>query len=374
MSEANILAINVGSSSVKAGVTAFPGSRERFHAELPLQGGAIETLLGDIAERLIEDRAATIDAVGHRVVHGGDRFEPLPLDASALADLDRLAHLAPLHNPPALAGIRAALARWPRARHYAVFDTAFHQHMPAVAATYAVPEAWRAAGLRRFGFHGLSHGAVAQAVASALGRRADQLRIVSCHLGNGASACAIDRGASRDTSMGMTPLEGLVMGTRPGDLDSGAAGHLRRTLGLSLEDFENALHHECGLAALGGHGGDFRRIEQAAAAGDERAAFAIEAFAYRVRKYIGAYAAAMGGLDALAFTGGIGERSWSIRERICEPLGFLGLRLDTRRNRAARAGGADAIQLQADGAPVPVLAVAAREERAIAEQVFAGLS
>ena len=369
-----ILALNVGSSSVKAALVESPRGAERLRVELPLHGRTIEEIVGAVADQVRRDAVGSLAAIGHRVVHGGPRFDPLPLDPGSLGALDELASLAPLHNPPALRGVRAALAHWPAVPHFAVFDTAFHQRMPAVAATYAVPEAWRATGLRRFGFHGLSHGAVMEAVASALRARPESLRIVSCHLGNGASACAIDRGASCDTSMGMTPLEGLVMGTRPGDLDSGAAGHLQRTLGLSVDEFERGLQHDSGLAGLAGHGGDFRRIEQAAADGDERAAFAIEVFAYRVRKYIGAYAAAMGGIDALAFTGGIGERSWSARARICGSLGFLGISIDEERNRAAHAAGADAIPVQRDGAAVAVLVVKAREELAIAQQVSASLS
>ena len=371
---ASILAINVGSSSVKAGLSKFPGEHEQFHFDLPLQQNGVEDLVDHLADRLAATDAVPIDAIGHRVVHGGDRFEPLHVDAGTLGALDELSALAPLHNPPALSGIRAALARWPNAQHFAVFDTAFHRRMPAVASTYAVPEAWRQAGLRRFGFHGLSHAGVMETVSEALGARPEMLRIVSCHLGNGASACAMDRGVSRDTSMGMTPLEGLVMGTRPGDMDIGAAGHLHRTLGLSLSDFERALNHDCGLAALAGYDGDFRRIEEAAAMGDERAAFAIEAFCYRVRKYIGAYAAAMGGLDVVAFTGGIGERSGSTRTRICASLGFLGIEMDEQRNHDARLGDADAIQVQRKGAAVRVLVVKAREERTIAKHVFASLS
>ena len=365
-----ILAINVGSSSVKAGLVEEPAGAERLHLQLPLAGQPIEDVVASLSSRLREHDEPSVDAVGHRVVHGGDRFEPLPITAGTLAELDALSHLAPLHNPPALRGVRAALAHWPAVPHFAVFDTAFHRRMPAIASTYAVPQSWRSSGVRRFGFHGLSHGAVAAVVARELGRASDSLRIVSCHLGNGASACAINRGVSCDTSMGMTPVEGLVMGTRPGDLDAGAAAHVLRATGMTPEAFEHALQHDCGLAALAGHGGDFRRIEAAASSGDERSIFALDLFAYRVRKYIGAYAAAMEGLDAIAFTGGIGEHSSSMRARICSSLGFLGVRVDEALNAATDLSGVDAVPIHGEGTAVGVLVVKAREERAIARHVF----
>jgi acetate kinase len=309
-----ILVINVGSSSVKLSVTELPAGAQVFKADLPLGSETVEAVLASIPRLLEAQRVSGIDAVGHRVAHGGDRFrEAARIDDALLAEIEALNVLAPLHNPPAVAGIRFAQLRWPDVPHVAVFDTAFHADMPAAATTYAVPEEWRRAGIRRFGFHGSSHKYVMERVARALEVSPAELRIVSCHLGNGASVCAIERGRSIDTSMGMTALEGLVIGSRSGDIDPGVAGHVHRTLGLSLEEIEDALYRRSGLVALSGRGNDLRDIEAAAAQGDGPAQLALTVYAYRARKYIGAYAAAMGGLDVLAFTGGIGENSASMR-------------------------------------------------------------
>ncbi len=272
------------------------------------------------------------DAVGHRVVHGGDKFTaPALIDEQVIAAIEAAISLAPLHNPVNLAVIRMARHLWPTVPQVAVFDTAFHQTMPDYAHTYAVPSEWRAMGVRRYGFHGTSHKYVALRTAESLGRPLQSLRIISCHLGNGASLCAIARGLSLDTSMGMTPLEGLVMGSRAGDVDPGVFSYLSRTLGLDATQVEQALNRDSGLKALAGTH-DMRAIEEMAVAGDQSAQLAIEVYSYRVRKYVGAYAAVMGGLDALVFTGGIGENSATLRRRICEGLGFLGLRLDERGN------------------------------------------
>ncbi|MFB9570686.1 acetate/propionate family kinase, partial [Saccharopolyspora hordei] len=250
-----------------------------------------------------------LDAIAHRVAHGGAEFTaPALLDSATLARIEALTPLAPLHNPANLDGVAAARATWPDLPQWAVFDTSFHLTNPAPATTYAVPETWRATGLRRFGFHGTSHKYVAQRAAEALGQPLRDLRIISLHLGNGASACAIARGESIDSSMGMTPLEGLIMGTRSGDVDPGLFGYLAREMGLGVAEIEDALYAESGLKGLTGSS-DMRDVEDRAAAGDAQAQLAINIYAYRARKYIGAYAAAMGGLDALVFTGGIGENS-----------------------------------------------------------------
>ena len=230
-----ILVINVGSSTVKLSVAEMPAGDELFKGELPVGEQEVAAVLGSIPALLDAKGIATIEAVGHRVTHGADRFlKATRIDDSVIAAIESLNPLAPLHNPPAVAGIRVARARWPDVPQVAVFDTAFHGDMPPQATTYAVPEEWRQTGVRRFGFHGTSHKYVMERVAQALGVSPRELRIVSCHLGNGASICAIERGVSIDTSMGMTPLEGLVMGSRSGDIDPGIAGHVHRTLGLSF--------------------------------------------------------------------------------------------------------------------------------------------
>jgi acetate kinase len=273
-----------------------------------------------------------------------------------------------MHNPPALAGIKVAGDAWPGVPQVAVFDTAFHQTIPERATTYAVPLPWREAGLRRYGFHGTSHKYVMLRVAEELKTPATELRIVSCHLGNGASICAIERGASVDTSMGMTPLEGLVMGTRSGDVDPGIFAYLHRTLGLSVADIEHALYHASGLAALSALGNDMRDIEKRAAESDKQAQLAIQVYVHRVRKYIGAYAAAMGGVDVIAFTGGIGENSASMRRRVCSGFEFLGLAIDDDRNEGVQLTGSEAPQIQRENSRVRIIVTQAREQWMIAQE------
>ena len=365
-----ILVMNVGSSSVKLSVTDLPAGAQAFKAELPIGARSAQEALDSIPALLEAQGVSGIEGVGHRVAHGGERFrEATRIDDSVLAEIESLSPLAPLHNPPAVVGIRIARAVWPDAAQVAVFDTSFHGDMPAQATTYAVPEDWRQAGVRRFGFHGTSHKYVMERVAQALEVSPRELRIVSCHLGNGASLCAIERGVSIDTSMGMTPLEGLVMGSRSGDIDPGLAGHVQRTLGLSTEQIEDALYRRSGLAALSGRGSDLREVEGAAAQGDTRAQLALAVYAYRARKYVGAYAAAMGGLDVLAFTGGIGENSASMRRRICDRLEFLGLRLDEQANAALRLEGFEAAEIQHAHSRVKVIVTQTREQWMIAQEV-----
>jgi acetate kinase len=370
-----ILVVNVGSATVKVSVTDTTVGEQVFKAELPVVDGDVEPALSSIGGRLDGENLGAVHAVGHRVVHGGEAYrEPALIDERVLAQLESLNALAPLHNPPAIAGIRAALRRWPGIPQVAVFDTAFHSTMPDRATTYAVPQEWRRSGVRRFGFHGTSHKYVMERVAEATGVSAHELRIISCHMGNGASLCAIERGKSIDTSMGMTPLEGLVMGTRSGDVDPGLFGHLDRVLGISPAQAESVLYQRSGLAALSGRGNDLRAIEAAAEEGDLRAQLAIEVFAYRARKYVGAYAAAMGGLDALAFTGGIGENSAEMRMRVCEGLEFLGLRLDEVGNARVRLRGYEAVAIHDSRFPVRVFVTQAREQWMIAQEVHRLLS
>ena len=369
----HILSLNAGSATLKFGV--FDPASATPLMESTIDRPTVDAAAFDeIERRLREADMAEFDAVGHRVAHGGPRLsEAVLVDADTEREIEQAAPLAPQHNPVALAGIRLARERWPGLPQVAVFDTAFHAGMPEQAVAYAVPQAWRDAGVRRYGFHGLSHRHVLEAVSGLLERSPEQLRIVSCHLGNGASLCAIDRGRSIDTSMGMTALEGLVMGTRSGDLDPGVPGFVARTLGLGLAEIEAALYHDSGLKALSGIGPDLREIEALARQGHAGARTALQIHAYRVRKYIGAYAAAMGGCDAIAFTGGAGENSAALRRRILEGLEFLGVRLDEDRNESFGASSAVAAELQMPRSQVAVLAVRAREQWGIARETAAVL-
>ncbi|ABM39799.1 acetate/propionate family kinase [Polaromonas naphthalenivorans] len=370
-----ILVINAGSSSVKFSVFDMDTQTTRFKHEIEIGTIGFKATLAQIPVALVEAGETRIDAIGHRVAHGGEHFRDATLvDDDVIAAIEVLAPLAPLHNPPALYGIETGRIYWPNAPQIAVFDTAFHASIPACAHTYAVPQAWRKAGLRRYGFHGTSHKYVMERVAQELKASTRDLRIISCHLGNGASVCAIDRGVSVDTSMGVTALEGLVMGSRSGDVDPGIFGYLQRSLALSIDEIENALYHESGLTALSGLGNDMRRIETAAAEADPQAQLALNVFAYRARKYIGAYAAAMGGCDVLAFTGGIGENSASMRRRICDRLEFLGLYLDEDRNSSVKLDGFAAPQIQQPHSRIRVIVTQTREQWMIAKEVHRFLS
>jgi acetate kinase len=370
-----ILVINAGSSSIKFSVFDMDAQTTRFKHEFGIGTQGFEATLAQIPTVLEKAGETHIDAIGHRVAHGGERFRDATLiDDSVMAAIEELSPLAPLHNPPALHGIRTGRACWPKAPQIAVFDTAFHGSIPPCAHTYAVPRAWRDAGLRRYGFHGTSHKYVMERVAQELDASARDLRIISCHLGNGASVCAIDRGVSVDTSMGMTALEGLVMGSRSGDVDPGIFGYWQRSLDLSIDQIENALYREGGLVALSGLGNDMRRIEAAAAEANPQAQLALNVFAYRARKYIGAYAAAMGGCDVLAFTGGIGENSASMRRRICDRLEFLGLYLDEDRNSSPQLDDFAAPQIQQPHSRIRVIVTQTREQWMIAKEVHQCLS
>ncbi|MCH2241594.1 MAG: acetate/propionate family kinase [Aquabacterium sp.] len=369
----HILSLNAGSATLKFGV--FDPASATPLMEATIEHPAVDAAAFDEIERRLRDAGMpAIDAVGHRVAHGGPRLSEAALvDADTEREIDQAAPLARQHNPVALAGIRLARERWPGLPQVAVFDTAFHAGMPEEASLYAVPQAWRDVGVRRYGFHGLSHRHVLEAVSGALDRAPEDLRIISCHLGNGASVCAIDRGRSIDTSMGMTALEGLVMGTRSGDLDPGVQAFVARRLGLDPAQIEAALYHDSGLKALSGIGADLREIEARARQGHAGARTALQVHAYRVRKYIGAYAAAMGGCDAVAFTGGAGENSAALRRRILEGLQFLGVRLDEDRNESFGASGAAVAELQAPRSQVAVLAVRSREQWVIARETAAVL-
>ena len=277
-------------------------------------------------------RPQDLYAVGHRVVHGGDLFRsPAVVDDAVIDAIQDLVPLAPLHNPGNLAGIRAARAAFPTTPQVAVFDTAFHQTLPPHAFTYAVPREWRERHrVRRYGFHGTSHAYVSRRLATLLGRDVSETNVVVLHLGNGASAAAVAGGACIDTSMGLSPLEGLVMGTRPGDLDPALPSHLARE-GVPIEDYDRALNAGSGLRGLTGTN-DFREVERLVEAGDPAAALALDIVSYRIAKYVGSYAVALGRLDGIAFTAGIGEHSPRLRAEVLARLGLLGIRVDPDRN------------------------------------------
>jgi len=322
-----ILVLNAGSSSLKYKLFDGDPLRERV-------GGVIEQIpSGGYAEAMVQMEGrlkthglaslAEVDAIGHRVVHGGERFvESTRIDEEVIGAIASLIPLAPLHNPANLEGIRTARAHAPGVPQVAVFDTAFHQQMPQKAYRYALPKTLYAeAGVRRYGFHGTSHAYVARQAAAELGKALSETNLITLHLGNGASACAIRGGVSVDTSMGMTPLEGLVMGTRSGDLDPAILFYLARERGYTLEALDRLLNRESGLFGLCGEN-DMRRIHARIEEGDPDAALALEIFVYRIRKYIGAYVAVLGEVDALVFTGGIGENDAVVRERIVADLPF----------------------------------------------------
>ena len=366
----NILVLNAGSSTLKAkllnpesGETLLSVAVERIG-----EGGVTyQTAVGQVLERAASH---AVSAVGHRVVHGGERFTSASvIDDATEAAIDACSPLAPLHNPANLAGIRAARLALPNVPHVAVFDTAFHARLPRRAKTYAIDSAIADKhGIRRYGFHGTSHAYIADLAAKHLKRPLSELRLVSLHLGNGASACAIELGHSTDTSMGLTPLEGLVMGTRSGDIDPGALIALLRA-GLSVDELDTLLTKKSGLAGMSGAGQDLRDIEKRAAEGDDRCRLAITVYSHRVRKYVGAYAAAMGGLDAVLLTGGVGENSVSMRRRILQRFDFLGLVFDEDLNSDARVSHeAPVSDVSSEVSRVRALVIKTNEELSIARQ------
>lgn len=354
-----VLVLNTGSSSVKYQLVDNSTGRR-------VLGGIVEEVadhavaLAQIGEALSE---VAIDAIGHRIVHGGERFsEPTLVDESVVEAVRALVPLAPLHNPANLLGLEEARRRWPDLPHVAVFDTAFHRTLPPAAARYAVPEAWYTEhGVRRYGFHGTSHRSVARRAAEMLGRPLDELDLITAHLGNGASMTAIAKGRSVETSMGFTPLEGLVMGTRSGDVDPGVIAHVGHSSGRPPLEVIGDLNHASGLLGLGGSS-DLREILARRARGDERAHLAFDVFCHRIRKYVGAYLAVLGRCDAIVFTGGIGERSAEVRAAALDGLGGLGIALDPERNAAHGS------VISVADAGISVLVVPADEEGEIARQ------
>ena len=337
-----ILVVNPGSSSLKV------------------------SLLDDGLE--VPDDGGPYDAIGVRFVHGGDRSEAVRVSDEVLDDLAKVSDLAPLHNPPALAAARDLAAEHSDVPVVACFDTGFHATMPPAASTYALPREWvERWGLRRYGFHGLSHAYASRRAAELLRRPLEQLRIVTCHLGGGASLCAVRGGRSVDTTMGMTPMEGLVMQTRSGSIDPGLMLHLLRTRGVTPDELERVLDRESGLRGLTGTSGDMQEVQAAVASGSAAAAEGLAVYVHRLVRETGAMAASLGGLDALVFTGGVGEHAAGLRRDVVARLGFLGLGVDELLNAEA-SGDAD---VSASGAPGSTLVVTAREDLEIERQVRA---
>ena len=359
-----ILVVNAGSSSLKLSVVDAAGRTVLARSHPALSGDDLVA-----AARGVLEAAPGVTASGHRVVHGGDRFQrPTIIDEAAEADLRALEDLAPLHNPPATQAIHVLHELRPDLPAVACFDTAFHATLPAAASTYALPTAWSERWpLRRFGFHGLSHAWIARRVPDLLDRPAAGLRLVSCHLGAGASLAAVEGGRSIDTTMGFTPLDGLVMATRSGSIDPGMLLWVQRHGRISPEDAESALDRDAGLLGLSGRSSDMREVVAGADAGDARCRLAFDVYLHRLRAGVAAMAAAMGGLDAIAFTGGVGEGSGRVRAAAAEGLGFVGVAVDAELNRAAD-GSRDMLITQ-PGSAVVAAVVHAREDLEIARQV-----
>ncbi len=343
------------------------GQKVMFEGEILDHKIGIEYILGVISsvKHGCIKRLDEITAVGHRVVHGGELFtESKLVNEAVIAALEKYTELAPLHNPPNLKGIYALRSLIPSIPQVAVFDTAFHTSMPKHAYMYAIPYAlYKKYGIRRYGFHGTSHRYVSARACEILGVNPKGLKIITCHLGNGASVCAIKDGISVDTSMGFTPIEGLIMGTRSGDVDMGVVSYIMDKEKIGTKSASILFNKHSGLLGISGVSSDSREIREAATKGDERCALAMKMFDYRVRKYIGAYAAAMGGIDLLIFTGGIGENSDTNRTGICEGLEFLGIELDELINTGLRS---KEITISKPGSKVKVMVVPTNEELMIA--------
>jgi acetate kinase len=367
-----VFVVNSGSSSIKYQVVDLETSKAVISGlveRIGEPGSAVSdhTVGMSIVLAKLGPLGDNILAVGHRVVHGGSDFAgPTLITDDVERDIESLSRLAPLHNPPNLLGIRAARKALPDVPHVAVFDTAFHQTMPPAAYTYAVPtdiaEEYK---VRRYGFHGTSHKFVSEQAASMLGKPLADVRTIVLHLGNGASVTAVDGGKSVDTSMGLTPLQGLVMGTRSGDIDPAVVFHLNRAAGMSIDELDVLLNRKSGLLGLTGMN-DMRDVQEAASGGDERAELALRVWRHRIRHYIGAYFAQLGGLDALVFTAGVGENNALLRRRAVAGLEHMGIRIDADRNELISKR---ARVISPDGAPVTVMVIPTNEELEIARQV-----
>ncbi|MGI5971374.1 MAG: acetate/propionate family kinase [Oscillospiraceae bacterium] len=396
-----ILVINTGSSSLKYQLfdsaerkALAKGNCERigidgkichtkfgtptYKAEIRMENhsDAIKVVLELLADKDkgVLQSMSEIDAVGHRVVHGAETFsDSVLVTDKVLAALDECISLAPLHNPPNIIGINACKEVMGDVPQVAVFDTAFHQTMPPKAFLYAIPyKFYEKYKIRRYGFHGTSHRYVSSRAAELMGRSLNDLKIISCHLGNGSSVCAVDKGKSVDTSMGFTPLVGLPMGTRSGDIDPTIIQFIMEHERINVDEVMTILNKESGLLGISGLSSDFRDLSYAASEGDTRAQNAVDIFTYSVRKVVGSYAAAMHGVDALVFTGGIGENADTARQAIAEGLGFMGLQLDKDKNRGFREEGI----ISADYSPAKIFVIPTQEELMIAldtEQIVKNL-
>ncbi|WP_129597278.1 acetate/propionate family kinase [Anaerophilus nitritogenes] len=389
----NILVINCGSSSLKYQLVNMSdesvlakGLVERIGIEGSVLKHEIEGMdkvviktpmkdhkvaLGLVLNALVDEKhgaikdMSEIGAVGHRVVHAGEKFSAsVVITNEVMKALEECIELAPLHNPANLMGIDACKELMPNTPMVAVFDTAFHQTMPKASYIYPLPyELYEKYGVRRYGFHGTSHRYVCQRAADFIGKKLEDLKIITCHLGNGASLAAIDHGKCIDTSMGFTPLEGLVMGTRCGDIDPAIVTYIMEKEKLDLEGVNNLLNKQSGVLGISGVSSDFRDIENAAEEGNERAQLALDAFDQRVKKYIGSYAALLGGVDILVFTAGLGENSKTNRADICKDLEFMGIKIDPQKNNIR---GEDAV-ISTEDSSVKVLVIPTNEELMIAQ-------
>ncbi|MBW9088495.1 acetate kinase [Rhizobium wenxiniae] len=387
--QSHVLIINCGSSSLKFSLFAGedrtavvsglaenlgqPESRlilkeNDAKVTIALDGGSHDAALRRLMDSLKErDLLDAIGAVGHRIVHGGERFiKAIRLDTAVLDEIDALSYLAPLHNPANVLGVRVAMEVLGWVPHVAVFDTSFHMTIPQAAHAYAIPQTYRDAGVRRYGFHGTSHGFVAKEAVELLGLDPKDHGLVIAHLGNGSSATAVLNGESVDTSMGLTPLEGLVMGTRSGDIDPGAIFHIARQEKLSIDELDTLLNRKSGLLGLSGLSNDCRTLESAAAEGHEGAVLALDAMVHRLARYIGGLATSLPRLDAIVFTGGIGENSASVRRKTIARLKVLGISLDEETNGQMFGGRCGVIS--ASDSRTAVAVIATNEEWAIANE------
>lgn len=345
----------------------FDGDKVKLEGEILDHQTGIEYLLGMMIseKRGVIKSLHEINAVGHRLVHGGEFFKSsCYLDDLTIKAVEDCSDLAPLHNPANLKGIYAMKNLLPDVPQVGVFDTSFHQTMPDYTFMYALPYSlYKKYGIRRYGFHGTSHSYVSKRACEVLNRDYNSQRIITCHLGNGASITAIKDGKSFDTSMGLTPVEGLIMGTRSGDVDAGALTLIMEKEEIDYSSLNTLLNKHSGVLGISGISSDMREVESAAAEGDDRASLALKMYDYRVRKYIGSYAAAMGGVDLLVFTGGIGENAWETRENICRDLDFMGIEFDKKKNEGSRG---KELVISKDSSPVTVMVVPTNEEFVIA--------
>ena len=344
-----------GKQAIKEADVAMPTHSEAIQAVLNALVDKDNGVIGSMKE---------IDAVGHRVVHGGEKFaKSVLITDEVMAAIEECNPLAPLHNPANIIGIKACQSLMPSTPMVAVFDTAFHQTMPPVAYTYALPyEYYENDKVRRYGFHGTSHKYVAQRAAAMLGKPIEQLKLISCHLGNGSSVTAVDCGKSVDTSMGFTPLAGLPMGTRCGDIDAGIMEYLMNKYGMDIKEMLNVMNKKSGVLGVSGVSSDFRDLEAAGKEGNQRASLAVQVFEYGVKKLIGSYAAAMGGVDAVIFTAGVGENGGGNRANITAGLDFMGIKIDAEKNKIR----GEEIDIPAEGATVRTLVIPTNEELMIA--------